>query len=603
MQLSELDWAYVTERATDFTGRDWVFERLATFLRGPGGVLLLLGDPGTGKTALAAQLAWASAGGLIPADDVNGAWSALPIDAAYFCRAGKVDLLDVAQRLSDQLAEALPQFADIRRASLAPEIQISDIQVRTGPVAAGASVAGARIDLGARGSETVFLQGLTMPVKRLRETGDRTRVVLLIDALDESLTSPAADALPRLLGALEHVHLVVTSREDARAVRWLRDRAQVIDLVADAPAGSDDVLAYLHQRLDPHGAPGAMTVLARRIAGQAAGNFLYAYYVADALVSAGGLDDLDEPAAHRVRLPEGGLPGIYREFLRRELGRDNHAWVERFRPVLAALAVAQGEGLDTNQLAQVAGRLRERPMSLDAVREVTGAAQQFLDGVRPDGPFRMYHQSFAEFLTDAAQNPDWPVDAAGTHAAVVAALIERVPKDEAGRAQWEAADAYTRTYLSAHAARAGTLDGLLVDSAYLLAAHPSPLLGVLGEACSRKARTAAAAYRRVAHRLSDPTEPSRASYLQLAALQVGAEPLVEEPDGAAADSRGALRWRPVWSWWQPATPNRVLGRLLAAADAVGAVNTDDDPLVVVGGPFGLEVWEIHSAQRLAFHPW
>jgi hypothetical protein len=140
----------------------------------------------------------------------------------------------------------------------------------------------------------------------------------------------------------------------------LRDRAQVIDLVADAPVDSDDVLAYLRQRLKPHGAPDAMVALVRRIAGAAADNFLYAHYVVDALIDAGELRGLDAPAAHRVPLPEGGLPGIYREFLRRELGRDSSAWVERFRPVLAALAVAQDEGLDTSQLARIASRLRER---------------------------------------------------------------------------------------------------------------------------------------------------------------------------------------------------------------------------------------------------
>ena len=99
------------------------------------------------------------------------------------------------------------------------------------------------------------------------------------------------------------------------------------------------------------GALDAMAVLARRIAAQASGNFLYAFYVVNALIDAGGLGGLNERAAHGVPLPEGGLPGIYQEFLRRELGRDRHAWAERFRPVLAALAVAQDEGLDTDQLA------------------------------------------------------------------------------------------------------------------------------------------------------------------------------------------------------------------------------------------------------------
>ena len=132
MQLSELDWDYVQERAAHFTGRGWVFARLDQFLHGPPGVFLLLGEPGTGKTAIAAQLALAAAGRLTPAAAGAVPHRAMPVAAAYFCRAGQVDLLDVAQRLSDQLAEAVPGFAHARQAILLPEIHVGDVQVRTG---------------------------------------------------------------------------------------------------------------------------------------------------------------------------------------------------------------------------------------------------------------------------------------------------------------------------------------------------------------------------------------------------------------------------------------------------------------------------------------
>src|SRR6266436_4190302 len=108
MQLSELDWAYVQERAAHFTGRGWVFDRLDQFLDGPPGVFLLLGEPGTGKTAVAAQLALAAASRLTAAAAGSAPRRTVPVAAAYFCRASSVDLLDAAQRLSDQLAEAVP---------------------------------------------------------------------------------------------------------------------------------------------------------------------------------------------------------------------------------------------------------------------------------------------------------------------------------------------------------------------------------------------------------------------------------------------------------------------------------------------------------------
>jgi hypothetical protein len=97
MGLSTLDWAYVEERVAGFTGRDWVFGRLDTFLRGSEGVLLVLAEPGTGKTAVAAQVARASAGRLAPTGRIGRALSALRVDAAYFCQAGKDEVGDVAR--------------------------------------------------------------------------------------------------------------------------------------------------------------------------------------------------------------------------------------------------------------------------------------------------------------------------------------------------------------------------------------------------------------------------------------------------------------------------------------------------------------------------
>ena len=114
--------------------------------------------------------------------------------AAYFCRAGRVDLLDVAQRLSDQLAGVVPGFAQARQATLAPSIHVGDVQVRTGDIAAGGSATGVRIDLGRLDAETAFVQAVTLPLRRVREAGGSTQVVLLVDALDESLASPTANS-------------------------------------------------------------------------------------------------------------------------------------------------------------------------------------------------------------------------------------------------------------------------------------------------------------------------------------------------------------------------------------------------------------------------
>ncbi len=424
-----------------------------------------------------------------------------------------------------------------------------------------------------------FVQAVTLPLKRLREAGDSAQVVLLVNALDESLASETAKALPRLLGDLEGAHLVVTARPDRRATGWLWDRGARMDLLADAPPGSDDVLEYLQRWLAPEGEPAAMAVLAERIAGQASGNFLYAFYVVEALRGAHVLAGLDAVAARGVPLPEGGLPGVYRDFLRRELWRDDRAWSTRFGPVLAPLAVAQDEGLTTEQLRLVAGRLGGEPLTRTAVREVTRTTRQFLDGPAPDGPFRVYHQSFADFLADPEQNPDFLIDAAETHEAIVAAYAATDPLG------W---DSYARRNLALHASEAGQLDHLLEDARFLLAADPARLVPYLDAARSAPARAAAAVYRQSAHLLARLDPPMRASQLELTAHRLGHRGLAASIADAAPDRP----WQTHWSHSHGATGYQVLtghdGRVFAVA--VGAL-PDGTPVIISGGDDGtVRVW-------------
>jgi WD40 repeat protein len=587
MQLSELDWAYVQERAAYFTGRGWVFARLDQFLHGPPGVFLLLGEPGTGKTAVAAQFVLAAAGRLTPAAAEAAPRRGVPGGAAYFCRSGRVDLLDAAQRLSDQLAEAVPGFAHARQATLVPEIHVGDVQVRTGDIAAGGSATGVRIDLSRLGGEVAFERGVTLPLRRAREAGESTQLVLLVDALDESLASQTAKELPRLLGDVEDAHLVVTARPDRRATGWLWERAARVDLLADAPPGSDDVLEYLERRLTPQGAPDAMAVLSRRIAEQASGNFLYAFYVAEALHGAQVLAVLDDAAARRVPLPEGGLPGVYRDFLRRELWRDDRAWSTRFGPVLAPLAVAQDEGLSTEQLRLVAGRPGEQPLTRTAIREVTRTARQFLDGPAPDGPFRVYHQSFADFLVDPEQNPDFLIDAAESHEAIVAAYAATDPLS------W---DDYARRNLALHASEVGQLDHLLEDARFLLAADPARLVPHLDAARSAPARAAAAVYRQSAHLLARLDWPTRASQLELTAHRLGCRGLAVRIASAAPDRP----WQTRWSHGRAATSHQVLTGHTHGVEAVAIGALPDGTPVIVSGSLDhtVRVWRLADGTPL-----
>ena len=145
MELSPSDWEYVAERAGAFVGREWVLAQVRSFLSGPPGTFLLRGDPGTGKTAVAARLAQASCGRLDAADSLLPPVRGGVISAAVFCRAGKATVPELAQRLSDQLVASVDGFADALRATTAAEhgITIGDVRVDIqGDVHPGGTVSG-----------------------------------------------------------------------------------------------------------------------------------------------------------------------------------------------------------------------------------------------------------------------------------------------------------------------------------------------------------------------------------------------------------------------------------------------------------------------------
>jgi hypothetical protein len=465
MFLSAADWEYVDERASGFSGRRWVFKRLHTHLSGPPRCLAISGPPGTGKTALSAVIAQRAAG-RSPESGPAAAIAAFPVHAAYFCRDGRVDLLDCAQQLADQLVAALPPFAEAAQSALAADIKTGDVVVHVeGSVAAGASVAGVRIVLDHLGPERAFSRGVALPLRRLRAQFDG-QVVILVDGLDETIARPEASGLPELLSKLEGVHLVVTTRRDRRVLQYFDDSAARLDLLDDAPPDVDDVLVYAAGRLAVIRDEDARSALAARIASAADGNFLYAQHVTAAIAADPATAAMDRRAAGALELPEGRLPGVYRAFLRREMGRDETLWSTRFAPVLGTIAVSFGEGLTSTALAAIASRYSRRSFSQQNVRDITKSCYQFLEGPRPDGPFRVYHKSFADFLVEPADNPDYSLEPGEIHRTIVATLGAR-PRSEWGWPSYE----WRHLFRHAHAAGAASHDFTelfnLADSGFL----------------------------------------------------------------------------------------------------------------------------------------
>jgi hypothetical protein len=391
-----------------FTGRTWLLPEILKWIeQSDERIFLLTGGPGTGKSMIMAWLAGASPSPVDPQAERQLDQIRSRAKAIHFCVAagGSTSPKAFAQNVAEQLTRNVKGFGDALVATLGHKVQIT-INQDVNIVESGASVTGVyirRLDLGDLSDEFSFNQTLREPLKRLYEEGFNEPIVILVDALDEALTYTGNINIVQLLAQLTDipapVRFLVTTRPDRRVLKQY-SKVKPFDLIDDAPSEYDDVRTYGYERLADLPVE-HLGGLAERISRAAQGNFLYASLVISDL--SGRLSEI--PDLDSLRLPK-GLAGIYHDFLNRELGADEDRWFEAFKPILGLVAVARGEGLNRAQIERIIGK---------DVESVLRICQQYLEGQTPEGPFRPFHKSFADYLLEDEENHDYHIDAAGMH--------------------------------------------------------------------------------------------------------------------------------------------------------------------------------------------
>jgi tetratricopeptide (TPR) repeat protein len=259
----------------------------------------------------------------------------------------------------------------------------------------------------------------------------------LFHNIKNTLTYTGAINIVQLLAKLddlpEQVRFLATTRTDPRVLKFFPS-APTTDLFDNAP-NVDDVYSYVFEHLSTREVANCQK-LAQKIAHAAGGVFLYANLVLSGLL-------LYRPRTcdwQALALPD-GLSGIYHEFLNRELGVNEENWYKVFRPTLGLLAVAQGEGLELGQLQKVMG-------AEGIVEHALRISAQYLRGRMPDGPFRLFHKSFEDFLLEDASNIDYHIESAEMHTLLADHYLSS-RSDEAG-VNWNRIDDYSISYLAKH---------------------------------------------------------------------------------------------------------------------------------------------------------
>ncbi|MEI7644605.1 MAG: AAA family ATPase [Chloroflexales bacterium] len=344
----------IAEKTEDFVGRSFVFDAFQRFVaHAPCGYFVIRGDPGIGKSALAAEL---------------------------------VRLSDYAHHFNIR-AESNNTTGHFMRHICAQLIATYNLPWVSLP------------DNIAHDSE--FLKTILAAVSAQLKAGERA--VLIVDALDEvnhTNLQPGANTLLLPKSLPRNVYVFATSRRDDLTVHLAANcDIQILDIDQNSAENQADIKAYVTTRASR---PGIQRYIAAQeidselfvahLREKSQGNFMYLRYILPE-IERGMYRDLSLAA-----LPS-GLQNFYKDhwaYIRQ--ATDGQRWVNETIPVIAAITVtprpvsvdllsSYSGGVDRSRIMQVLDEfdqfLYKEPITYD-----TG----------PRSCYRFYHASFHDFI-------------------------------------------------------------------------------------------------------------------------------------------------------------------------------------------------------------
>jgi hypothetical protein len=372
---------YIAERTSAFSERDWVFERIHAWFAATDGprFLLITGEPGSGKTAIAARLVQFSRGG-VPAPNTCLEFRSGFLTASHFCAAKAGDWIDpssFARSISLQLAGHYPEFA---QALINVDDRSVNIQVVQNVTNSGA-VTGVILDLNLTGMnpQASFNAVVAKPIAELFQSGFDSPITILVDGLDEALTYKGEITIIKLLASLDQlpakVRFILTSRPES----GVENEFPMVDNfnLSDEEHYEDndhDMQTFVRKKL----AGTALERFADEIARKADRNFQYVTFLLRSLPSAGPVSIKDLPS---------GLDALYSDWLRRLIAVGS--WRNEYSPVMGLLSVAY-ESMTERQLRNYSG-LKESEISYRLLY-----LRQFVEETAQG--YHLYHQSMVDFL-------------------------------------------------------------------------------------------------------------------------------------------------------------------------------------------------------------
>src|SRR5262245_38851355 len=184
---------YIADRTQNLIGREWVFHAIDDWLAKPDGprFFLLIGNPGSGKTAIAGRLSQFAQGD--PAVAEFGQFRPGFLDAVHFCWGQDslwIDPFVFAGSVATQLANRYPAY---RKALEAPSegqqapLEVRELRQEVRSVSMGGLVIGIVVNVGGQEPEPAYNRAVRLPLEALLRDQPTQQIVILVDSLDEAL--------------------------------------------------------------------------------------------------------------------------------------------------------------------------------------------------------------------------------------------------------------------------------------------------------------------------------------------------------------------------------------------------------------------------------
>jgi len=480
-RLGAIDFSRTIERlAEGFTGREWLFDKLEHWLNQEHGeqFYLLTGEPGVGKSAIAAQLTkrW-----------THDKPEPGPLAAYHFCRAGDVETVRpgrVLRSLATQLGKTLPHYGEALKEVIDPIYLHVKSEITIGTLR-NSQVTGIYVEnlkeLAPREEFRLLIQAPLAALAAIyAKPGNtpQTRKVFLIDSLDEAVTTTGQENMVTLLASLYQaretlppwVRFLLTARADQSVLnRFLPRQAEKIEEMEDD--NLSDIEEYIQGRVDDQlpwerstperQANTAFVInlkplpqrlaeanltaekLVEEVRDLSHGNFLYTKLLLNSIASG------EQSIKNLAALPK-TLNDIYHRILRYRCSF--RGWLKRYQPILGTLSVTQAP-ISQAQLVKFIG------IDADELAKDLAVFQQFLDESKDEQGrplYTIFHQSLREYLLDRKHNHDFWCDAKEQHDSVIKCFENESKKWQDLRA----IDLYGLRYLAQHLVKANRLDNL-----------------------------------------------------------------------------------------------------------------------------------------------